>query len=392
MSNPDEHPETPAPEEVPPGDQEATWLITTPPPPPPPIGAPLPAPEPTRPAGPPPRLPSASTPPVNVPAGEPPEPAPDARSGPPPSPPPSTPAGDATRPLAAENQPTAPAMPAAASPVAGEPPAAAASPVAGEPAGVGPAGGQPPGVGPTTERPAAAGPAAGEMAGVGPAAGGAATWAAPGHARPDEPVFLPPGATPAAAATGAGEGAGNAERTTSHHHPFGGGGAAARSAWREVSDISPWLLASAAILVAFIVAWFAGILLSFRHSAGLTARARILQFFAPGTLGWGLAVLVAIVLFEVGRRYAPLPRADRAETMSGARLRKKRFVELLPLGLSLAGAAVTVSTLIGVLVELTNFGNGIDAAFASLLNYLALVGVGAAETWLAFKETGKTSP
>jgi hypothetical protein len=158
-----------------------------------------------------------------------------------------------------------------------------------------------------------------------------------------------------------------------------------------VSDNSAWHLASAAILVAFVVSWFAGILLSFRHTPGLTARGRILQFFAPGTLGWALAVLLAIALFEVGRRVDPIPSADPAETVSSAQRRKRRFVGLLPLGLFLAGAAVTVSALVGVLVELSNFGNGIDAAFSSLLSFLALVGIGAAETWLAFREYGKTS-
>jgi hypothetical protein len=164
------------------------------------------------------------------------------------------------------------------------------------------------------------------------------------------------------------------------------------SAVREVSDISAWMLASAAILIAFFVAWFAGIVLSFRHATGLTARDRILQFFEPNTLGWGIVVLVAIALFEVGRRTETVTPAGPGETLSGARLRKKRFAEWVPFGLFVAAAGVTVSALVGVLVELTNFGNGIDAAFAALINYLALVGVGAAATWLGFKQLGRTSP
>jgi hypothetical protein len=159
----------------------------------------------------------------------------------------------------------------------------------------------------------------------------------------------------------------------------------------EVSGISAWMLASAAILVAFVVAWFAGILLSFRHDAGLTARARILEFFAPGTLAWAIAVLLALALFEVGRRSDPIPPADATGTVSDALRRHKRFAELLPVGLFLAAVAVTVSALVGVLVQLTNFGNGIDQAFSSLIGYLALVVLGGAATWLAHKETGKSS-
>jgi hypothetical protein len=158
-----------------------------------------------------------------------------------------------------------------------------------------------------------------------------------------------------------------------------------------VSGISAWMLASAAILLAFVVAWFAGILLSFRHDAALTARERVLEFFAPGSLAWAIAVLLALALFEVGKRADPVPPADPTEPVSDATRRKKRFAELLPFGLFLAAAAVTVSAIVGVLVELTNFGNGIDQAFSSLIGYLALVLLGGAATWLAFRETGKTS-
>ena len=44
------------------------------------------------------------------------------------------------------------------------------------------------------------------------------------------------------------------------------------------------------------------------------------------------------------------------------------------------------SALVGVLVELTNFGNGIDAAFAWLIGYLAIFAIGAADTWWAHLE------
>ena len=60
--------------------------------------------------------------------------------------------------------------------------------------------------------------------------------------------------------------------------------------------------------------------------------------------------------------------------------------EWLPAGLFLAGAAVVVSAAIGILVELTNFGNGIDAAFAALIGYVAVLLAGGAATWWAHLE------
>ena len=146
---------------------------------------------------------------------------------------------------------------------------------------------------------------------------------------------------------------------------------------KEVRAHSVWFLGSAAILVAFTLAWFAGILLSFRHAPGFTGRERILQFFQPASLTWALAVLVALTLFALGRRFDPPPPE------------KSWAVEFLPIGLFLAGASVVVSSFIGVLVEISNFGNGIDAAFAGLIGYVAILGIGAAATWWAFKEMTK---
>jgi hypothetical protein len=252
--------------------------------------------------------------------------------------------------------------------------------VSGTPAGLGSA----PGAGATGAVAADATAAAGaDVPGTG--AAGAEAGAPGAGAGPADPTAAAGAGPPGSAASAAAD-----QPQGAHRSPFAGGTAAAKSALREVSDISAWMLASAAILVAFFVAWFAGIVLSFRHAAGLTARDRILQFFEPGTLGWGVAVLVAIALFEVGRRSETMSPAAPGEALSGARLRKKRFVEWLPFGLFVAAVAVTVSAFVGVLVELSNFGNGIDSAFSALINYLALVGVGGAATWLGFKQLGRT--
>jgi hypothetical protein len=146
---------------------------------------------------------------------------------------------------------------------------------------------------------------------------------------------------------------------------------------KEFQQQSHWVLGSAAILLAFGLEWFAGILLSFRHLPGLTGRERILQFFEPGQLIWAVAILLALSLLVVGRRLGPAPS------------RKSRVADLLPTGLLLAGASVALSALVGVLVDISDFGNGIDAAFSGLITYLAISGIGAAATWWAFKEMGR---
>ena len=175
-----------------------------------------------------------------------------------------------------------------------------------------------------------------------------------------------------APATGAGEG----PRTSHRASIMAAGTSAAKSAAKEVGRESPWVLASAAILLAFAMGWFAGILLSFRHAPGITSRDRILQFFEPGQLIWALAILVAVALLTTGRRFDSGPA------------RKSGWPDLVSVGLFVAGIAVTFSALVGVLVELSNFGNGIDEAFAGLIVYLAVLVIGAAETWFAHSELG----
>ena len=152
------------------------------------------------------------------------------------------------------------------------------------------------------------------------------------------------------------------------------GTAAAKAALTELREQSAWVLGAAAILVAFAIGWLVGILLAFRHAPGYTARDRILQFFEPGSLSWALAILLALTLITIARKFDPAPA------------RRSGIHELLPAGLFVAGAAVVVSSVIGILVELTNFGHGIDAAFAALIGYVAVLLVGAAATWWALLE------
>jgi hypothetical protein len=152
------------------------------------------------------------------------------------------------------------------------------------------------------------------------------------------------------------------------------GAAAAKAALTELREQSAWVLGAAAILVAFAIGWLVGILLTFRHAPGLTARDRILQFFEPGSLSWALALLLALTLVTIARKFDPAPA------------RRSGIHELLPAGLFVAAVAVVVSSVIGILVELTNFGHGIDAAFAALIGYVAVLLAGAAATWWAYLE------
>ena len=318
----------PAPE------QEESWLIA-PPPPPPPAGAAVPnagaVPDP---ASPPVTLPAASTPAVN---------APPPQAGPPVLPVEPAP-------------PAAPPMSGAPTDIMTPPPGAGAAPVGGSPhAETAPLLDPAPGAAGVTGDPLAAGPPG--TAPAGPPGTG------PGHSRP----------------------------TGSHRFPLAGGTGAAKSALREVRAISPWMLASATILLAFGVAWLAGVFLSFRHLPGFTGRDRVLQFFEPGSFEWALAILLALALLEVGRRFDPAPAHDTPDLPAAAHVRKSHLTRWLPVGLFLAGAAVCVSSAIGVLVELTAFGNGIDAAFSALINYLGILAVAAAATWWAFRDTSRVS-
>ena len=59
--------------------------------------------------------------------------------------------------------------------------------------------------------------------------------------------------------------------------------------------------------------------------------------------------------------------------------------------LFLAACAVGLSASIDLLIELTSFGGGIDAAFSALIGYAAVLPIAAATAWWALQETGKRS-
>lgn len=144
-----------------------------------------------------------------------------------------------------------------------------------------------------------------------------------------------------------------------------------KSRVRDLKQRSPWVLASAAILLAFAATWLASILLAFRHDPFETGQERVLEFFTPGSIVWAVAVVLAVGLLAAGRRF------DTAATAAVG------FNEAMPTALLLAACVVAVSAAIDVLVELSNFGHGVDAALSGLLAYLAALPLGVAAAWWA---------
>jgi len=176
-----------------------------------------------------------------------------------------------------------------------------------------------------------------------------------------------------------GRGAGPASSASSAHHwrpgrhrsTAGGGTTALKAGVTDLTRRSPWVLGAGAVLAAVVLTWFASALLAFRHSPGTTSQERVIQFFAPGALDWGVAVLFGVALLAAGRRFDM--RMAGPDSLRDA----------VSLGLCLMALAVGVSAVIDVLVELTNFGHGIDVALSGLLAHAATVPLAAVAAWWA---------
>ena len=139
----------------------------------------------------------------------------------------------------------------------------------------------------------------------------------------------------------------------------------------ELTHRSPWVLGAGAVLVAVVLTWLASALLAFRHAPGTTSQERVMQFFSPGALDWGVAVLFGVALLAAGRRFDMRMAGPDA------------LRDAVSLGLCLMALAIGVSAAIDVLVELTNFGHGIDAAFSGLIAHAAALPLAAVAAWWA---------
>jgi multisubunit Na+/H+ antiporter MnhF subunit len=139
----------------------------------------------------------------------------------------------------------------------------------------------------------------------------------------------------------------------------------------ELTQRSPWVLAAGSVLVGLVITWLASALLAFRHAPGTTNQERVIQFFAPGALDWGVAALLGVALLAAGRRFDMRMAGPDA------------LRDAVSLGLCLMSLAIGVSAAIDVLVELTNFGHGIDAALSGLLVHAAALPLAAVAAWWA---------
>jgi multisubunit Na+/H+ antiporter MnhF subunit len=139
----------------------------------------------------------------------------------------------------------------------------------------------------------------------------------------------------------------------------------------ELTRRSPWVLAAGSVLVGLVITWLASALLAFRHAPGTTSQERVIQFFAPGALDWGVAALLGVALLAAGRRFDMRMAGPDA------------LRDAVSLGLCLMSLAIGVSAAIDVLVELTNFGHGIDAALSGLLVHGAALPLAAVAAWWA---------
>ena len=155
----------------------------------------------------------------------------------------------------------------------------------------------------------------------------------------------------------------------------GAGRKIALAAGQHVRDESPWVLGSGALVFALAAYWVDSILIAFQHAPGMTGQDRVLNLLAPGSLIWGAGILLAVALHAAGRRFEIAPAEPGP---------LRRY---LPDVLLAAAAASATAAALDVLVELANFGHGIDRALAGLLGYIGVVGLAGAAAWWAHLES-----
>lgn len=183
----------------------------------------------------------------------------------------------------------------------------------------------------------------------------------------------PPPPPPASDGRVAGDpGAAEGDGGLATHSPLASGGW--QAALGEVRAESPWMLASAGVLVALGAYWLASVITAFEHGHHLTAQERVLRVFAPGSFAWVIGAVLAVALFSAGRRFEVPPA--RPGPLRAA----------LATGLVLAGAVAVASAAMSAVVELANFGHGILPTFAALLGYLGTLVLASALAWWANQE------
>ena len=169
-------------------------------------------------------------------------------------------------------------------------------------------------------------------------------------------------------------------RATGHSaRPFEGGRRkVARGVEERLKEESPWMLGSAALLVALAAYWMGSFLMAFEHGSGLTGQDRVLRVLVPGSFIWAAGALLAVALHAAGLKFELAPAEP-----SPLRTR-------LPRLLLIATLVSAVAAALDVLVELADFGHGIDRALAGLVGYAGVMVLSSGAAWWAYRER-KTS-
>lgn len=147
---------------------------------------------------------------------------------------------------------------------------------------------------------------------------------------------------------------------------------------RSLRSEPVWLLGAAGILVAYAAAWLGAVLTAVGHQPGLSGQDRVLELIGPGSVEWAVILLVGLGLTAGARHVA----ADRT---SGP-LRHLVVTTML-----VATAAVAGAALLGAVVELADFGHGVDRAFTGIVDRLGALAVAGPALWWARQEQQQTA-
>jgi hypothetical protein len=145
---------------------------------------------------------------------------------------------------------------------------------------------------------------------------------------------------------------------------------------KELDKEPPWLVAAAAVVVAFALDWLGHIVLALGEPSGVPVSVRMTDFFSPGSIEWGLGVILGLALLAIGRLRRPDPGS------SGG------LAHMVHIGLLAASGVVALSGLIDGLTVLTNFTPGADYVFSQLFSYIGAIVLGAAASLWALASLG----
>ena len=128
---------------------------------------------------------------------------------------------------------------------------------------------------------------------------------------------------------------------------------------------APWLAGAGAILAALVLYWIGALISALQHFPGLGVRGRVLRLLQPGDVEWALALLLGVGLLVLASRE---PRPGR----------RSPTLEVLLSASFVAACAVGVAAVVELVIEVSRFGNTIDAAATAVFQLLAAIVIAAA--------------